>query len=100
IALALLPAAVRAEVVLLTQPEVPQYAQVTAAFQQVRPETRTVDFAAGAPTLRDGDVLVAVGSKAFELARGAPGTFVVVVAAVLNPDLGGRDSRDRTSRST
>jgi ABC-type uncharacterized transport system substrate-binding protein len=85
-----LAAPARAEVVLLTQREVPQYAQVTAAFERARPQTRTVDVSAGPVSAQDGDVVVAVGSRAFEAARNAPGAFSLVLAAVLNPDLTGR----------
>ena len=90
VALALLPAAARAELILLTQAEVPQYAQVASAFQRARPDARTVEIGPAPPAVQEGDVVVAVGSKAFELARNAPGTFPVVLAAVLNPDLSGR----------
>ncbi len=85
-----LAGAANAEVVLLTQRDVPQYAQVAAAFQRARPDTRTVDVSSGALSAQDGDVVVAVGSRAFETARNAPGGFSVVLAAVLNPELTGR----------
>jgi len=90
LALALLVAgSARGEVVMLAQREVPQYAQVAAAFQSVNPRARVTDVADGAPSVRDSDVIVAVGSKAFELAKTQPGTAVIVAAAVLNPQPGG-----------
>ena len=90
IALCFLSGAARAEVVLLTQKDVPQYAQVASAFQRARPEVRMLEVGMGPPLVQEGDVVVAIGSKAFDLARTAPGTFAVVLAAVLNPDVSGR----------
>ena len=89
VALAFLPATARADLILLTQRDVPQYAQVASAFQRAHPNVRTMEVESGAPAARDGDVVVAIGSKAFDLARTAPGTFTVVLAAVLNPEVSG-----------
>src|SRR5438270_12666569 len=72
-----------------TQRYVPQDAQVAIAFQRAHPNVRTMEVESGAPAARDGDVVVAIGSKAFDLARTAPGTFTVVLAAVLNPEVSG-----------
>jgi methyl-accepting chemotaxis protein len=88
--LALLGAtAARAEVVVLAQPEVAQYAQVATAFQKVMPQARLADVDDGALVVRDSDVIVAIGSKAFELAKAQPGSAAIVAAAVLSPQPGG-----------
>ena len=79
----------RGEVVMLAQREVPQYAQVAAGFQKVNPQARVADVADGALAVRDSDVIVAIGSKAFELARAQPGSAAIVAAAVLTPQPGG-----------
>jgi ABC-type uncharacterized transport system substrate-binding protein len=90
LALALLAAgAARGEVVMLSQRDVPQYAQVVAGFQKVNPQARVADVSDGAPVVRDSDVIVAIGSKAFELARAQPGTAAIVAAGVLSPQPGG-----------
>ena len=47
------------------------------------------DIADGALAVRDSDVIVAIGSKAFELARAQPGSAAIVAAAVLTPQPGG-----------
>jgi methyl-accepting chemotaxis protein len=91
LALALLSAgAARGEVVMFAQRDVPQYAQVAAAFQKVNPQARVADVGDGALAVRDSDIIVAIGSKAFDLARAAPGSAAIVAAAVLNPQSGGR----------
>jgi ABC-type uncharacterized transport system substrate-binding protein len=94
-AAALLAAAsARSEVVLLTQPAVPQYAQAVEGFHRVSPATLTVDIAdeaavAGA-LARAPEVVVAVGSKAFEIARARAPQSAVIAAGVLSPDVSGR----------
>lgn len=91
LAIALLSAgAARADVVLLAQRDVPQYAQVATAFQKANPRARIADISDGAPAVSDADVIVAIGSKAFELAKGQPGSAAIVAAAVLTPQPGGR----------
>ena len=74
---------------MLAQREVPQYAQVAAGFQKVNPQARVADVADGPLAVRDSDVIVAIGSKAFELARAQPGSAAIVAAAVLTPQPGG-----------
>jgi methyl-accepting chemotaxis protein len=82
-------AAARGEVVMLAQRDVPQYAQVAAAFQKVNPQARVVNVGDGMLVVHDSDVIVAIGSKAFELARAQPGSAAIVAAAVLSPQPGG-----------
>ena len=54
LAVALLAAgAAHGEVVMLAQREVPQYAQVAAAFQKVNPRARIADVGEGALVVRD-----------------------------------------------
>ncbi len=85
--------AARAEVVLLTQPAVQQYAEVVAAFREVRGVT-PVDVANGAGLQealgKRPEVVVAVGSKALEVARARAEGAIIVAVAVLSPDPGRR----------
>jgi ABC-type uncharacterized transport system substrate-binding protein len=82
--------AARGDIVMVTQRDVPQYAQVAAAFQRTQPNVRVVDVNETVGAIGDADVIVAVGSKAFDLARAQPGSAAIVAAAVLNPQTGGR----------
>jgi ABC-type uncharacterized transport system substrate-binding protein len=81
-------------VLVLTQPEVPQYAQVVQSVLRTLPGAAVVDVGDGKaldPALvREMDVAVAVGSKAFELAKARLPQTPIVAAAVLAPDAGGR----------
>jgi ABC-type uncharacterized transport system substrate-binding protein len=84
-ALALAAGAARADVVVLSQPGVPQYAEVAAGFREVR-QAATVDVADEAAVesaLGRGAVVVAIGSKALEVARARAGEGAIVAAAVL-----------------
>ncbi len=83
--------AARAEVALLTQPQVAQYGDVVAAFREARPATPVdvADEAAVKEALaRKPDVVVAVGSRALEVARARAAGIPIVAAAVLSPDPG------------
>ena len=62
---------------------------MATAFQSVNPRARLADVGDGAPTVRDSDVIVAIGSKAFELAKAQPGSAAIVATAVLSPQPGG-----------
>jgi ABC-type uncharacterized transport system substrate-binding protein len=77
----------------LTQPAVPQYAEVVAGFREVRGST-PVDVAdeAGVQEAlgKRPDIVVAVGSKALEVARSRAEGAIIVAAAVLSPDPGRR----------
>jgi len=83
--LAAAPAA--ADVVVLSQPSVPQYAEAVAGFREVRPAD-VVDAgneaAVGAALERRPAVVVAIGSKALEVARTRAAGSAVVAAAVLS----------------
>ncbi|HSN90602.1 MAG TPA: hypothetical protein VLS93_05200, partial [Anaeromyxobacteraceae bacterium] len=82
--LAAAPAA--ADVVVLSQPSVPQYAEAAAGFREIRP-TDVVDAgdeaAVGAALERKPAVVVAIGSRALEVARARATGSLVVAAAVL-----------------
>jgi len=87
-AVALLAAApAAADVIVLSQPSVPQYAEATAGFREIR-STEIVDLAddaaVGAALERRPAVVVAIGSKALEVARARAAGSAVVAAAVLS----------------
>jgi ABC-type uncharacterized transport system substrate-binding protein len=83
-----------AGVVVLTQSEVEQYAQVVRAFEEQLPGVAVVDVssreAVDAAEAGGPEVVVAVGSKAFDLAKARFHGKPIVAAAVLGPDRGGR----------
>jgi ABC-type uncharacterized transport system substrate-binding protein len=79
--------AAAADVVVLSQPSVPQYAETAAGFREVR--TADVvdaadDAAVKAALSRRPAVVVAIGSKALEVARARAAGSSVVAAAVLS----------------
>lgn len=80
--------------VVLSQPQVQQYELVVAGLKREVTSTRpvSVDDAAGVRAALAGnpDVVVAVGSKAFELAKAQVSGGVIIAAAVLNPDTANR----------
>jgi ABC-type uncharacterized transport system substrate-binding protein len=79
----------RAAVVVLTQGGVPQYGEVVTGFGEVRsdPAVDVADEAAVAAALARGPrVVVAVGSRAVEVARARAGAATVVAAGVFAPE--------------
>lgn len=93
LAVAAQPGLAAAAIVVLGQPEVPQYAEAAAAFHKVRPESavNAADAAAvDAAFARAPDVVVAIGPRALEIARRRAGGAVVVAAGVLAPEPGDR----------
>jgi len=88
------PARAEAEVVVLTQREVPQYARVVEGLRAAGGEPRVVDVgdaaALEALLAHPPAVVVAVGGRAFEVARARALRSAIVAAAVLNPDRGAR----------
>ncbi|HET9594764.1 MAG TPA: ABC transporter substrate binding protein [Anaeromyxobacteraceae bacterium] len=96
---ALTGAAARADVAVLAQGAVPQYGQVVEGIHAIAPGAAVVDVG-DLPALEKllatpPEVVVAVGARAFEVARSRATRSAVVGAAVLNPDTGGR--RDVTA---
>ena len=89
-----LAAPVRADVAILTQREVPQYARVIEGLRAAGGELRVVDLgdlpALEALLAHPPVVVVAVGGRAFEVARARALRSAIVAAAVLNPDRGAR----------
>jgi hypothetical protein len=87
-------APVRADVAILTQREVPQYAQVIEGLRAAGRDLRVVDLgdlpALEALLAHPPVVVVAVGGRAFEVARARALRSAIVAAAVLNPDRGAR----------
>jgi ABC-type uncharacterized transport system substrate-binding protein len=75
-------------VVVLSQPQVAQYSEVVAGFREVR-GAAVVDVADEAAVRAalgpSADVVVAVGSRALEVARARAGRATVIAAAVLSP---------------
>jgi ABC-type uncharacterized transport system substrate-binding protein len=86
-------------VLILAQPKVAQYAQVVAGYQAVRPKDALVDLddaaAVDAALAQRPELVIAVGSKAFELAQARAQGAVVIATAVLGADAKGR--RDVTA---
>lgn len=81
-------------VVVLAQPQVPQYAQVLAGVHAVRGGDEVVDLADEAAVARAFEskpaLVIAVGSKAYELAQEKTTGAVVIATAVLGADAKGR----------
>lgn len=81
-------------VLILAQPKVPQYAQVVAGYQAVRSGDPLVDLddeaAVEAALAQRPEIVIAVGSKAFELAQAKAQGAMVIGAAVLGADAKGR----------
>ena len=81
--------------VVLTQREVPQYARVVEGLRAAGGEPRVVDVgdaaALEALLAHPPAVVVAVGGRAFEVARARALRSAIVAAAVLNPDRGARE---------
>jgi ABC-type uncharacterized transport system substrate-binding protein len=84
-----------APIVLLAQTQVAQYAQVVKGFQASRGDVQAVDVgdssAVDAALGGGPEVVVAVGSKAFELAKSRSHGAEVIGAAVMGADPQGRD---------
>ncbi len=80
--------------VVLTQAAVPQYAQVVEGIRRVAPAAEAIDggdaAAVDAALQAAPEVIVAVGSKAYDVARARGGAAAIVAAAVLGPDVAGR----------
>jgi ABC-type uncharacterized transport system substrate-binding protein len=89
----------RADLAVLTQRTVPQYARVVEGVCAIAPAAAVVDAADVVAVekllAQPPEVVVAVGARAFELARARATRSTVVGAAVLNPDAAGR--RDVTA---
>jgi ABC-type uncharacterized transport system substrate-binding protein len=92
-ALLLAAAPARAEIAILTQPAVAQYAQVVEGYRGVA-AAAVVDVedasALEALLARDPAVVVAVGRKAFDVALARATRSAIVAAGVLAPDPQGR----------
>jgi ABC-type uncharacterized transport system substrate-binding protein len=82
------------QVVVLAQPQVPQYGQVLAGIRAVRAGDEVVDLADEAAVARaleaKPELVIAVGSKAYELAQAKAAGAVVIATAVLGADAKGR----------
>jgi ABC-type uncharacterized transport system substrate-binding protein len=89
----------RGELTVLTQTSVPQYAQVVEGVRAAAPGAAMVDagdiVSVEKLLAHPPDVIVAVGAKSFDMARERATSSVIIGAAVLNPDTGGR--RDVTA---
>jgi ABC-type uncharacterized transport system substrate-binding protein len=85
-----------AELLVLSQPAVGQYTQVATAVREQHPSATLVDVADAAAVKaalgRSPAVVVAVGSKAFEIAKAQVKTGVVIAAAVLAPATSGMEN--------
>lgn len=81
-------------VVVLVQPQVPQYAQVLAGVREVRAGEAGVDLGDEAAVARalEGkpEVVIAIGSKAYALAQEKAAGAMVIATAVLGADAKGR----------
>ena len=92
----LLHLAATGELVVLTQGSVAQYAQVVEGIKAVRGEIHEIDVGKpdelAAAVAAKPDAVIAVGSKAFELAREKVTTAPVIAAAVLRPSRSGHDN--------
>jgi ABC-type uncharacterized transport system substrate-binding protein len=83
-----------AGILVLTQADVPQYAQVVASLKAELPAAEVVEAgdasSVSAAQKRSPEVAVAVGTKAFDVAKAQLHGIPLVAAAVLGPDRGGR----------
>ena len=87
-------AVLAAGILVLTQPEVAQYALVVQAVRAELPDAQVADVgdaaACAAAFQTAPEVAIAVGTKAFDLAKARLPATPIVAAAVLGPDAGGR----------
>ena len=83
-----------ASVLIVTQTQVPQYKQVAAAVMQQVASAKQLDLLDGAAVhqalSQAPDIIVAIGTKAFDLARAEAPNSVIVAAALLSPSTHGR----------
>jgi putative ABC transport system substrate-binding protein len=83
--LTLFTSTARAEIVLLSDPNVPQYKEAIDAARSVAPDASFADESSpdAANQLKHADVVLAVGQKALELARAGAADKPIVYAMVL-----------------